>query len=147
MQISNEFGQYFFRLPLKKSAKIVDGDAFETDWENVVSKNKLSFILRNPPCIGSKIMKQNQRDQIVKEFDNIDGSGVLDYVTAWYIKAAKYIQDTNTKVAFVSTNFIDQNKKAFFGGKCLINTKSKFILLTKLLNGATKQKEMQPFIV
>ena len=111
MLISNEFGQYFVRLPLKKSAKILHGDALETDWENVVSKNELSFILGNPPFIGSKIMKQHQRDQIVKQFDNSDGSGVLDYVTGWYIKAAKYIQDTKIKVAFVSTNSIVQGEQ------------------------------------
>lgn len=52
MQISNEFGQYFARLPLKKAAKIVHGDALETSWEDVVSKNELSFILGNPPFIG-----------------------------------------------------------------------------------------------
>ncbi|MCA0430372.1 MAG: class I SAM-dependent DNA methyltransferase [Bacteroidetes bacterium] len=111
MQISNEFGQYFVRLPLKKAAKIIHGDALETDWENVVSKNELSFIIGNPPFIGSKIMKQSQRDQIVKQFDNVDGSGVLDYVTGWYIKAAKFIQDTKIKVAFVSTNSIVQGEQ------------------------------------
>ena len=111
MQISNEFGQYFVRLPLKKSAKIIHADALETDWENVVSKNELSFIIGNPPFIGSKIMKQSQRDQIVKEFDNADGSGVLDYVTGWYIKAAKYIQNIKIKVAFVSTNSIVQGEQ------------------------------------
>ena len=111
MQISNEFGQYFVRLPLKKSAKIVHADALETDWENVVSKNELSFIIGNPPFIGSKIMKQSQRDQIVKEFDNADGCGVLDYVTGWYIKAAKYIQNSKIKVAFVSTNSIVQGEQ------------------------------------
>lgn len=111
MQISNEFGQYFVRLPLKKAAKIVHGDALETDWENVVSKNELSFILGNPPFIGSKIMKQSQRDQIVKQFDNADGSGVLDYVTGWYIKAAKFIQGSKIKVAFVSTNSIVQGEQ------------------------------------
>jgi hypothetical protein len=111
MQISNEFGQYFVRLPLKKSAKIVHGDALETDWEEVVSKNDLSFILGNPPFIGSKIMSQFQRDQIVKQFDNIQGSGVLDYVTAWYIKSAKHIQGTQIKVGFVSTNSIVQGEQ------------------------------------
>jgi hypothetical protein len=111
MLISNEFGQYFARLPLKKAAKIVHADALETDWENVVSKNELSFIIGNPPFIGSKIMKQSQRDQIVKEFDNADGSGVLDYVTGWYIKAAKYILTTKIKVAFVSTNSIVQGEQ------------------------------------
>jgi hypothetical protein len=111
MLVSSEFGQYFVRLPLKKSAKIVHADALETDWENVVSKNELSYIIGNPPFIGSKIMKQNQRDQIVKQFDNADGSGVLDYVTGWYIKAAKYIQDTKIKVGFVSTNSIVQGEQ------------------------------------
>jgi hypothetical protein len=111
MLISNEFGQYFARLPLTKSAKIVHGDAMETAWENVVPKTELSFIIGNPPFIGSKIMKQNQRDQIVKEFENITGSGVLDYVSGWYIKSAKYIQDTNIKAAFVSTNSIVQGEQ------------------------------------
>jgi len=111
MMVSSEFGQYFVRLPLKKSANIVHGDALETDWENVVSKNELSYILGNPPFIGSKIMKQSQRDQIVKQFDNSDGSGVLDYVTGWYIKAAKYIQESKIKVGFVSTNSIVQGEQ------------------------------------
>jgi len=111
MQVSNEFGQYFVRLPLKKSAKIVHADALETDWESVVSKNELSYIIGNPPFIGSKIMSQFQRNQIVKEFENIQGSGVLDYVTGWYIKAGKYIQGTKSKVAFVSTNSIVQGEQ------------------------------------
>lgn len=111
MMISNEFGQYFARLPLKKSAKIEHGDALETDWEDVISKDKLSYIIGNPPFIGSKIMSQFQRNQIVKEFDNIQGCGVLDYVTGWYLKAAKYIQNTTIKVAFVSTNSIVQGEQ------------------------------------
>lgn len=109
--ISNEFGQYFARLPLKKSAKIVHGDALEVNWENVVSKNDLSYIIGNPPFIGSKIMSQFQRNQIVREFENIKGSGVLDYVTGWYLKAAKYIQNTKIKAAFVSTNSIVQGEQ------------------------------------
>ena len=72
---------------------------------------RFDYILGNPPFIGSKIMGQLQRDSVVKEFDNIQGSGVLDYVTAWYIKAAKYIQGTRTRVAFVSTNSIVQGEQ------------------------------------
>jgi hypothetical protein len=121
MLVSSEFGQYFVRLPLKKSANIVHADALETDWENVVSKNELSFIIGNPPFIGSKIMKQNQRDQIVKEFENTDGSGVLDYVTGWYIKAAKYIQNTKIKVAFVSTNSIVQGEQTSILWRQMLN--------------------------
>ena len=111
MQISNEFGQYFARLPLKKSAKIVHGDALEVNWEEVISKKELTHIIGNPPFIGSNIMSQLQRDAVIRELDNIQGSGVLDYVTGWYIKAAKYIQNTKIKVAFVSTNSIVQGEQ------------------------------------
>jgi hypothetical protein len=157
MQISNEFGQYFVRLPLKKSATIVHGDSMEINWhtfENETSgikklyadevrithilsepkekyhleihspnvfieqrkargieEDKFNFIIGNPPFIGSKIMKQHQRDQISRQFEGVSGSGVLDYVTGWYIKAAKYIQGSNTKVGFVSTNSIVQGEQ------------------------------------
>jgi hypothetical protein len=126
MQISNEFGQYFARLPLKKAAKIVHGDALETDWGSVVSKNELSFIIGNPPFIGSNIMNQSQRNSIIREFDNLQGSGVLDYVTGWYIKAAKFIQGTKIKVAFVSTNSIVQGEQtSLLWGTLLIKYKIK----------------------
>ena len=72
---------------------------------------KFDFILGNPPFIGSKIMSQFQRDSIVKELEGIQGAGVLDYVTGWYIKAAKYIQGTKIKAAFVSTNSIVQGEQ------------------------------------
>ena len=160
MLISNEFGQYFARLPLKKSAKIVHGDALEVNWEtlkvvdeitlkadqlnfkvlnepiaeygtvNVITKNvneidktadfppnitkvkiRYDYIIGNPPFIGSKIMSQFQRNQIIKEFNNSKGCGVLDYVSGWYLKAAKYIQGTTTKAAFVSTNSIVQGEQ------------------------------------
>jgi hypothetical protein len=111
MLISSEFGQYFARLPLKKAATIIHGDAMEIEWENVVLKSDLSFILGNPPFVGAKIMKPFQRNQIVNLFANVDGSGILDYVTGWYIKAAKYIENTKIKVAYVSTNSIVQGEQ------------------------------------
>ena len=111
MLVSNEFGQYFVRLPLKKAAQIRHGNALQVEWENVVPQNELSFIIGNPPFIGSNIMSQNQRDSIIRELGNIPGSGVLDYVTGWYIKAAKFIQGTKIKVAFVSTNSIVQGEQ------------------------------------
>ena len=111
MLISNEFGQYFARLPLKKSAKIVHGDALEVGWETVISKEQLSYIIGNPPFIGSNIMSQFQRNQIVKQVENFAGGGTLDYVSGWYINAAKFIQNTKIKVAFVSTNSIVQGEQ------------------------------------
>jgi hypothetical protein len=121
MLISNEFGNYFARLPLKKSAKIVHADALETDWENVISKDELTHIIGNPPFIGSKIMKQSQRDSLAKQFEGDKGSGVLDYVAGWYIKAAKYIQKTTIKAAFVSTNSIVQGEQTSILWNPMIN--------------------------
>lgn len=108
MQISNEFGQYFARLPLKKSAKIVHGNALKVNWEEVVSKNDLSYIIGNPPFIGSRIMNKQQKEDLTNVFSNSKNVGELDYVTGWYLNAAKYIQNTRIKVAFVSTNSIVQ---------------------------------------
>ena len=155
MQISNEFGQYFVRLPLKKSAKIIHGDALKINWhtfeteDNTVKKlfadnieisqvvneleenykleihsnnvfyhgkktlrkesePKYDYIIGNPPFIGSRKMNKNQKQDLIDVFEDAKNIGELDYVTGWYIKAAKYIQDTKTKVAFVSTNSIVQ---------------------------------------
>jgi type II restriction/modification system DNA methylase subunit YeeA len=110
MLISYEFGQYFARLPLKKAAKIVHGDAMETDWEEVVPKDRLTHIIGNPPFIGSKIMTQKQRDQIVKEFGTT-GSGVTGLCDRVVRQSCKYIHDTKIKVAFVSTNSIVQGEQ------------------------------------
>jgi hypothetical protein len=111
MAVSAEFGEYFKRLPLKKSASIIHGNALQIDWEKIVSKRELSYILGNPPFSGAKIMSQEQRDEIVRLFNNIPGSGTLDYVTGWYAKAARYIQGTQIKAAFVSTNSIVQGEQ------------------------------------
>ena len=111
MLISNEFGQYFARLPLKKSAKIVHGNALRVDWEEVVSKDKLSFIIGNPPFIGKKEQNSSQKSDVEIIFKGIKGFGVMDYVACWYVKAAQLIQNTKTKVAFVSTNSISQGEQ------------------------------------
>lgn len=111
MMVSNEFGQYFVRLPLKKSAKIIHGNALQTDWERIVNKNELSYILGNPPFIGKHLQNESQKADMEKIFANVKGLGILDYVTAWYVKAAQYIQDTKIRVAFVSTNSIAQGEQ------------------------------------
>ena len=111
MVISYEFGQYFARLPLKKSAKIIHGNALQTDWESVVSKNELSYILGNPPFLGKSNQNAEQKADMEKIFAGYKGTGVLDYVAAWYLKAAQFIQSSKTKVAFVSTNSISQGEQ------------------------------------
>lgn len=111
MAISNEFGQYFVRLPLKKAATIVNDNALQIDWKRIISPDQLSYILGNPPFIGKHLQNDEQKADMEKVFGDAKGTGVLDYVTAWYIRAAQFIQNTKIKVAFVSTNSISQGEQ------------------------------------
>jgi hypothetical protein len=110
-EISREFGQYYVRIPISQTPTIVQGNALRLDWKKVVSPKKLSYILGNPPFIGSKIMTAEQRADLKAVAQNLNNVGVLDYVTAWYLKAAEFIQHTKIKVAFVSTNSISQGEQ------------------------------------
>ncbi|MFM6075350.1 MAG: DNA methyltransferase, partial [Dolichospermum sp.] len=107
----HEFGQYFFRVPLTKSAKIVHGNSLRIDWETVVQKEKLSFILGNPPFVGKQLQNAEQKADMQYVCNSVKNSGVLDYVSAWYIKAAQLIQNTSIRCAFVSTNSISQGEQ------------------------------------
>jgi len=136
MMISQEFGEYFVRLPLRKSAKIIHGNALRTDWdmmieplpwENETSTIQFDYILGNPPFIGKSLQNAAQKSDMALIFNGVNGAGVLDYVAAWYIKAAQYLEKHNaelsnltgfetlsglkTKVAFVSTNSIAQGEQ------------------------------------
>jgi len=111
VKVSNEFGQYFVRLPLKKAAKIVHGNSLQIDWGSVVAKEKLSFILGNPPFVGKHLQNAAQKADMEMIFSGVNGAGVLDYVTPWYIKAAQLIQNTDIRCAFVSTSSISQGEQ------------------------------------
>lgn len=159
-QASVQFGDYFKRIPLKKSATIVCGNALQMDWSKIKSlhetdiyadetniyelqepgveyktvnvfskkvnvvanvtetdinirygKQYFDFILGNPPFIGKQMQNVAQKADMEKLFAGVNGAGVLDYVCAWYLKAAQLIQNTNTKVSFVSTNSISQGEQ------------------------------------
>lgn len=111
IEVSKAFGQYFARIPLKKTAHILCGNALTTDWSELVKPEELSYILGNPPFYGKQLQTEEQSQEVVSVFHNITGAGLLDYVTAWYMKAAEYIQNSNIKVAFVSTNSITQGEQ------------------------------------
>ncbi len=111
MRVSEEFGQYYVRLPLKKSANIIQGNALRLNWEEIVPKTELNYILGNPPFSGKHLQSKEQKEDLDLVLRDVNSSGILDYVTAWYIKAAQYIQHTNIKAAFVSTNSISQGEQ------------------------------------
>ena len=111
MAISQEFGQYFARLPLKKSAHIVHDNALQVPWQSVVPNTELSYIIGNPPFIGSAYQNSSQKKDLEHSFLGLKSYGMLDYVAGWYIKAAQYMQGTHIKTAFVSTNSICQGEQ------------------------------------
>lgn len=112
MKISDEFGEYFVRLPLRKRPHIVHGNALLLDWKNIVSKNELSYILGNPPFVGSSLMTKEQKEDLKQVTKVIQKSGSLDFVAGWYVKSADFIRGTKIKVGLVSTNSIVQGEQA-----------------------------------
>lgn len=109
--ISENFGKYFARIPIKKSANILLDNSLQVDWTKFAPKRKINYILGNPPFIGKYLQTEQQKKDLEQIITGIKGAGVLDYVAAWYLKAAKYIQKTEIKVAFVSTNSISQGEQ------------------------------------
>jgi hypothetical protein len=111
MQVSEAFGNYFARLPLKKSPTVVNDNALRIDWNEVVPRDGLSYILGNPPFVGKKEQNADQKRDMSYVFSGVKGAGVLDFVAAWYLLAAKFIQGTAIHCAFVSTNSITQGEQ------------------------------------
>ena len=104
-------------LPLKRYANIAEGNALRMDWENVVPKTKLSYIMGNPPFIGYSLQSKAQKEDMLSLYVDETGkpiktAGKIDYVAGWYHKAAQLMQGTTVRTAFVSTNSITQGEQA-----------------------------------
>lgn len=103
-------------LPLKTAANIVEGNALRMDWESVVPKTKLSYIMGNPPFVGYSLQSKEQKEDILAIYVDEKGkpyktAGKIDYVSGWYFKAAQFMQGTNIRTALVSTNSITQGEQ------------------------------------
>lgn len=95
-------------LPLKSYANIVEGNALRTNWETVVPKDKLDYIMGNPPFVGNNNLNAEQRQDLLPYFPN---NKTMDYVAAWYVIATRFIVGAKTRCAFVSTNSITQGEQ------------------------------------
>lgn len=98
-------------LPLKSYANIIEANALRIDWEDIIRKEKLDYIIGNPPFIGARLMNHSQKEDIKNIFGKLKGAGNLDYVSCWYKKASEYLDKTEIKCAFVSTNSITQGEQ------------------------------------
>ena len=97
-------------LPLKTNAFIVEGNALRVDWESVVPKSKLNYIMGNPPFVGARLMGKEQKADVNTIFPGWKNAGNLDYVCCWYKKASDMMQGTSVRSALVSTNSVVQGE-------------------------------------
>ena len=98
-------------LPLKSYTNIVEGNALRLNWEEIVPKDKLSYIIGNPPFVGANGVSKAQKQELLDLFGEKSNAGILDYVGGWYAKSALLINNTNIRCAFVSTNSISQGEQ------------------------------------
>ena len=130
-------------LPLKTNANIIEGNALRLDWESIVPKDKLTYIMGNPPFVGGMYMSDAQKKEIRDLFEGVTGSGEFDYVTGWYKKAALYTLGTKIRSAFVSTNSICQGSQVITFWKHLIenyNIHIDFAYTTFIWNNETQNQ-------
>ncbi len=127
MKASELFGEYYVRLPLRKSATIKNGNALRIEWQSLIEpmpwekeQPRYHFIFGNPPFVGTAYQNELQKKDMEITFSGLNSFGMLDYVTAWYVKAGNYLEIAyeteekelpKTKVAFVSTNSICQGEQ------------------------------------
>ena len=98
-------------LPLRSYANIVEGNALRVDWEDVVPKERLNYIMGNPPFVGARLMSSEQKADLISVFGtHWSNAGNLDYVSCWYKKATDMMKGTSVRTALVSTNSVSQGE-------------------------------------
>lgn len=112
LAVGNHFGQAFARLPLRRSATIVCANALRINWEDVVPKDRLNYIMGNPPFVGYYLQTTTQKQELKQIFADNKNAGILDYVCCWFKKAhLLMLQNNEIQTAFVATNSITQGEQ------------------------------------
>ena len=111
LRVSEEFGHYFARIPLKNSPHIRHANALRLDWNEVLPAQRCSYVMGNPPFLGYSYQSKVQKEDLAFVMHGLHGAGVLDFVGAWYILAARYVKEGQQHAAFVSTNSITQGEQ------------------------------------
>ena len=146
--LSSTFGLYYVRLPLKTKPQIHQDNALRIDWKQIVMPDQLDYILGNPPFGGSKLLTDDQRAEMALVFDGAKNYGILDYVSAWYVKAADFIQGTKIGVGFVSTNSITQGEQVGPLWDIMLNKyKVKIHFAHRTFRWSSQEEEKRQFIV
>ena len=107
-------------LPLKSYTNVIEANALRLDWNELIPKEELNYIMGNPPFVGARLMNEAQKADLLSTWGKAKNAGNLDYVSCWYKKSADMIKDSNIKAALVSTNSITQGEQVAIMWKPLI---------------------------
>ena len=122
LRVSEEFGLYFARIPLRTSPHIAHGNALQQDWNEVLPAERCSYVLGNPPFVGAKFMDDVQREDTRLVFAGIDNARLAGFCGRLVREGARhYLREAGSatndgranpaRVAFVSTNSIAQGEQ------------------------------------
>ena len=129
-------------FPLRNIPQITCANALQIDWNSVVGKDNLNYIIGNPPFVGGMMMTHAQKADMIDIWSNVKGVGEMDYVSAWYRKAVNFIKDTKIECAFVSTNSITQGQQALTVWKHLIDAGVKINFAYKTFKWSSESIKM-----
>jgi hypothetical protein len=149
IKVSEEFGAYFVRIPLTHSATIVHGNALQLDWNTVLPAPICAYVLGNPPFVGAKFMDDAQREDTRAVFAGIDNAGLLDFVAAWYVKAARLHgreSGHSRRLRVHQQHHPGRTGRRACGAGCWRRA-SRFISPTARFHGATRRAARLPCIV
>ena len=111
MRLRAEFGEYIAKLPIDDYGTILTDNCLHVDWSDLVEFNEYTFTIGNPPFKGSSNQNSQQKQDMKTVFEGYKGTSCLDYVSAWFMKVARHIQETKSRVGFVATNSICQGEQ------------------------------------
>lgn len=136
-------------LPLRRSGNIVHGNACRIDWNTVYphTPDEEVYIMGNPPYLGGKLQDADQKQDMISILGHFDSYKNLDYISCWFYLGAIYIQNSNAKCAFVSTNSITQGDQVALLWQNIRQMILKLPLLINLLNGVTMLNSMPALFV
>ena len=112
LELAELFGQTPDRLPIKQMLNVKCGNALTTDWHEVARASDRTIVLGNPPFLGSRLQSDPQKDDLIGSWGEMPNVRTLDYVTAWYAKAASFTSGTRARTGFISTNSVSQGEQA-----------------------------------
>jgi hypothetical protein len=143
MELSDVIGKHYIRLPIYDTKQIIVKNALTFNWAELIDPKDCSYIIGNPPFVGSKKMTKEQKKDLLETFSGVRNGGELDYVSCWFLKASNFIENSETKVAFVSTNSITQGEQVGVLWEQILNKDIKIFFAHRTFKWTIDERRVQ----